>query len=312
MIEVTCPTCGKLLRISPEYRGITGKCNGCGGAVYVPANELTPAQRAALQGNEPPTLIEASPMRNWRVDPASERQLSLLAELGATPTMMRNLTKEQASELIEGLQDLRDPTNANTTIAADMAHSQRDMANAQNELVKAAKQHNRFQRNACSLVLLVLLSPFWIPACVYLVNPSDGQRPVPAASGIHAPVSVPSPRQDAPAASEQATKYQLSVKHLKLERWTDDGSKVEFSVSNGSPYDIRSCSIEVTFRDSNNEYLDSDTMIVNNLGAGQSGIATCLSSDTPPELLDSFSVRIQSVYTSDFSIDEQYFEVVLE
>lgn len=44
------------------------------------------------------------PLRDWRNDPATERQLEYLTDLGATPAQMRNLTKERASELIESLQ----------------------------------------------------------------------------------------------------------------------------------------------------------------------------------------------------------------
>lgn len=49
MIELQCPTCGKLLKIPVEYRGQTGKCNGCGGPIAVPKAALTTTERDVLQ-----------------------------------------------------------------------------------------------------------------------------------------------------------------------------------------------------------------------------------------------------------------------
>lgn len=37
MVELSCPSCGKTLRIPDEYRGQNGKCNRCGGVVHVTA-----------------------------------------------------------------------------------------------------------------------------------------------------------------------------------------------------------------------------------------------------------------------------------
>lgn len=35
-IVLDCGSCGKTLRISPEYAGQSGRCKGCGGAIHVP------------------------------------------------------------------------------------------------------------------------------------------------------------------------------------------------------------------------------------------------------------------------------------
>ncbi len=115
MIELNCERCGKLLRISPEFCGKTGKCNGCGGPVYVPEKALTVAQESVLSKSDDPeeNMIPPNAATDWRNEPPSDLQMSRLADLGATPSQMRNLTKEQASNLIEELQNRPSPININ-------------------------------------------------------------------------------------------------------------------------------------------------------------------------------------------------------
>lgn len=42
MVTVKCQACGKFLEIPEEYRGQTGKCNVCGGAIAVPKSNNKP------------------------------------------------------------------------------------------------------------------------------------------------------------------------------------------------------------------------------------------------------------------------------
>ena len=56
MIDLNCPTCGKILRIPDEYAGVIGRCNGCGNPVQVPGiprlNGPTTAQAPALSSSD--------------------------------------------------------------------------------------------------------------------------------------------------------------------------------------------------------------------------------------------------------------------
>tara|TARA_R110001592_G_scaffold155357_1_gene385189 strand:+ start:1303 stop:1764 length:462 start_codon:yes stop_codon:yes gene_type:complete len=56
-------------------------------------------------------MMPTNAVVDWRSEPASDMQMSRLADLGATPSQMRNLTKEQASSLVEELQNRPSPVN---------------------------------------------------------------------------------------------------------------------------------------------------------------------------------------------------------
>jgi len=88
MLELNCPTCGKVLRIPDEYRGQVGKCNGCGHPVAVPGFVATPP------------LYETA-----HHDGATSEQLDYLVKLGADPMMLHGITKAQASALMRELRD---------------------------------------------------------------------------------------------------------------------------------------------------------------------------------------------------------------
>ena len=46
MIELSCPHCGKTLRIPDQYAGQQGKCNGCGNSILVPSQLAARIQQA--------------------------------------------------------------------------------------------------------------------------------------------------------------------------------------------------------------------------------------------------------------------------
>lgn len=163
MIELACANCGKLLRIPMEYRGQTGKCNGCGGPVHVPANALTQAQKALLKTvTQTAVAVVEEDQEDWRDEPASKKQLSYLADLGATPSQMRGLTKGQASELIERLQDeppASRPAQPGPDYHRELLKAQKDTARA----VRKASRSNSDCLTCLIIILLLLFTPVWLP-----------------------------------------------------------------------------------------------------------------------------------------------------
>lgn len=170
MIELNCPACGKLLRIDDQYRGTTGACKGCGAPIHVPPDALTTAQKSLLaQVRNPIDIPQPEPSDDWRDDPASARQLSYLADLGASANQMRGITKGEASELIDELLE-NAPRRDSGRIAEDMAHSQREMVKAQKQAARAIQQQTNTIKNACGCLIILLTAPLWIPFLLYLIG----------------------------------------------------------------------------------------------------------------------------------------------
>lgn len=148
MITVTCDECGKTLSIPDQYRGATGKCNHCGGPVYVPSDALTDAQRAIVASNPPQADMPT---------PATPKQLSYLRDLGATPSMLRGLSMAHASEMIAELEEVRDATEHHVISRKQQRHDE-DRITA-----KAVQRQTNFHKNACGCLIILLTAPVWIP-----------------------------------------------------------------------------------------------------------------------------------------------------
>lgn len=130
MIEMQCPTCGKTLRIPDEYRGITGKCNGCDQLVYVPGDRY-------LTNGEPSDVT--------------------LPGLSST-------------DVAEPIVTSTRPYSRDEALDIDMAVSQREMARAQKDMVEAIKKQTTTHRIACGCLLLFLTAPIWIAGITFFVT----------------------------------------------------------------------------------------------------------------------------------------------
>ena len=162
MIEVECPDCGKALQIDPIYRGQSGRCNHCGGPIIVPRDALTAAQKSALANTSSAQAPQSDD--DWKTDPATPKQLSYLADLGATPSMMRGLTKGKASEMIEDLQEIRDLAEEDDEYAPPTPRSKKHpQASRDKETARAIRKQTDFQKNACGCLIILLTAPIWIP-----------------------------------------------------------------------------------------------------------------------------------------------------
>lgn len=155
MVELNCPKCGKTLRIPDEYRGQTGKCNGCGTAISVPGLVAPPPIYSTVQH-----------------DGATSEQIDYLVKLGADPMMLHGITKPQASALMRELRD--DP---------------RILAN---EIVKAKERSDRKRAlYGCSGCLgIAIFFTIGLPMCAGVIGslPPSSQPGAPA--GV-APVAAP-------------------------------------------------------------------------------------------------------------------------
>jgi len=178
MIELSCSNCGKLLRIPEQFAGTVGRCNHCQTPVFVPSPALTPEQKRYIDSLPMPPrwyqtapvaawrlfdaalgavcsflnrMISGTPTRDWRSDPMTEKQRDFLIDLGADEGEIDGLTKGQASAMISVLKG--EPVRGNDDAVA-----------------QAMRAHTNWQKNCCGLVLIVLLAPFWIPACGYIIG----------------------------------------------------------------------------------------------------------------------------------------------
>lgn len=192
MIEMKCPGCGRALQFPIEYQGKSGKCKVCGSLFFIRAEasecdqvsedhqhmHSTPLSPTSHRIYGLPPISTPTPVniehdiQDWQCEPASARQLSCLADLGATPSQMRGLTKGRASELIEELQGAR-PIRREAAVASDMAISQREMVKAQRDLAKAIRAQTSTHRSNCGCIALVLilliLSPLWLPFAPFVI-----------------------------------------------------------------------------------------------------------------------------------------------
>lgn len=94
MIEMNCPTCGKILRIPISYRGTTGRCNGCGDPVFVPLDAIPRAQVLGHGTTEiPPDLPEEIPISSPRPLPQNE---ALNIDMAISQREMANAQRDTA------------------------------------------------------------------------------------------------------------------------------------------------------------------------------------------------------------------------
>jgi hypothetical protein len=137
MIELSCPTCDKLLRIDDKYRGTLGKCNGCGCAVFVPTTALTPAQQTVFD------TITKPPKDSF----------------SASPTPAPTFASRMWTKFTE-----RPPARAKA-----FSFTRRPQPDAAERLIAAQRAHTRAMNSNFScliIVLLVLFCPIWIPIVI--------------------------------------------------------------------------------------------------------------------------------------------------
>ncbi|MBI3117512.1 MAG: hypothetical protein HYZ00_02430 [Candidatus Hydrogenedentes bacterium] len=93
MIRFACPLCEAILRVPPEYVGLRGHCNKCGGRIALLGNQDDGrVQRASIVADAPPEPPDTRP--------ATLRQIDHLRRAGMTEAGLGQLTRSQASTLI--------------------------------------------------------------------------------------------------------------------------------------------------------------------------------------------------------------------
>jgi hypothetical protein len=99
MLAFICPFCEALLRVEDAYLGMRGKCNKCGGNIALIGKPGRKEPQVAS------VVMELADGREPR--PATQRQLAVLKQLGATTQQINGLNIIKASHLIEHLAEKR-------------------------------------------------------------------------------------------------------------------------------------------------------------------------------------------------------------
>ena len=97
-----CPHCEKTLRVRPEHVGRKGRCTACGGRIaLLGRTDAAGPQRASRVEDHSPKGPGS------RETPATEKQLEYLRNSGVPADRLRDLSRTDASEMIERLVEVR-------------------------------------------------------------------------------------------------------------------------------------------------------------------------------------------------------------
>jgi hypothetical protein len=100
MLLFICPYCNEILKVPGEYLGQKGRCNKCGGRIALIGNPGLSTPQAASRVTDDISDEELS-------QPATEKQLEVLRDMGALEARLAGITKDNASRLIQALRQRR-------------------------------------------------------------------------------------------------------------------------------------------------------------------------------------------------------------
>jgi len=99
--KFNCPHCNQSLEAPEDMLGEAIECPACNGSIQIPARQPAPPP-------PPRTTPPEAPDIDFDSDAATDKQIAYIRALGGTP--QAGLTKEAASELIDGLRNSAPPT----------------------------------------------------------------------------------------------------------------------------------------------------------------------------------------------------------
>jgi hypothetical protein len=106
---------------------------------------------------------------------------------------------------------------------------------------------------------------------------------------------------------EPAPAYALDVEVLKVEPFSTVGTNCDMGITNRSPYTIKLATLEMQYKDANNNYLGSCNVQVANLAPNAVGIGQAHMGDTLPEQLAHYDLRIRFVIGQDGYITDEFY-----
>lgn len=100
MLLFICPYCDDILKVPGEYLGQRGRCNKCGGRIALLGTPGLSTPQAASRVTDDLSDEELA-------QPATEKQLEVLREMGAAEGRLAGMTRDNASRLIQALRQRR-------------------------------------------------------------------------------------------------------------------------------------------------------------------------------------------------------------